>query len=165
MSIARCFAVTTLLLVAVSPAAFAGDQEQHFVKGGDGGNFTATPLSQTVVRTHDEGRGSATHIGAYSMVAEENVDLATLSITDASFTITAENGDTLVGTYTGSAHLAPGSQSKLKYYVSGPITGGTGRFAGINGAIAFFGSADLATGKFSDIVVGVVPAEQASDDE
>lgn len=82
------------------------------------------------------------------------MDLATLSINAAPFTITTENGDTLVGTYTGIAPRVPGSQSKLMYYVSGPITSGTGRFAGLGGAIAFFGSADLATGEFSDIVVG-----------
>jgi hypothetical protein len=144
-------------LIAFSSSSSAVAAEQRLMKGHDEGTFTGKPLSQTVVRTHDVGSGRATHIGAYGMVADENVNLATLQVTNASFTITAENGDQLMGTYSGTAQFSPGSQTQLTYYVSGPITGGTGRFAGITGAIAFFGTADLASGEFEDVVVGLLP--------
>jgi hypothetical protein len=155
----HCIAPLFTLLIALSSSASAVAAEQHLVKGNDEGTFTGKSLSQTVVRTHDVGSGRATHIGAYNMVADESVNLATMQVSNASFKITAENGDTLIGTYSGMAQFSPGSQTKITYYVAGPITGGTGRFAGITGSIAFFGTADLATGQFEDVVVGLVPGE------
>jgi hypothetical protein len=146
-----------ILLVALSSSALAVAAEPRLVKGHDEGTFTAQPLSQTVVRTHDTGSGRATHIGEYHMVADENVNLSSLQVTNASFTITAENGDTLAGKYSGTAQFSPGSQTQITYYVSGPITGGSGRFAGITGSIAFFGAADLVSGEFEDVVVGLIP--------
>jgi hypothetical protein len=145
------------LLIALSSSASAVAADQRLLKGHDEGTFTAQPLSQTVVRTHDTGSGRATHIGEYHMVADENVNLATLQVSNASFTITAENGDTLAGKYSGTAQFSPGSQTQITYYVSGPITGGSGRFAGITGSIAFFGTADLVSGEFEDVVVGLIP--------
>jgi hypothetical protein len=145
------------LLIALSSSASAVAADQRLFKGHDEGTFTAQPLSQTVVRTHDTGSGRATHIGEYHMVADENVNLATLQVSNASFTITAENGDTLAGKYSGTAQFSPGSQTQITYYVSGPITGGSGRFAGITGSIAFFGTADLVSGEFEDVVVGLIP--------
>jgi hypothetical protein len=153
----HCIAALFILLVALSSSALAVAAEPRLVKGHDEGTFTAQPLSQTVVRTHDTGSGRATHIGEYHMVADENVNLSTLQVTNASFTITAENGDTLVGKYSGTAQFSPGSQTQITYYVSGPITGGSGRFAGITGSIAFFGTADLVSGEFEDVVVGLIP--------
>jgi hypothetical protein len=145
------------LLIALSSSASAVAADQRLFKGHDEGTFTAQPLSQTVVRTHDTGSGRATHIGEYHMVADENVNLATLQVSNASFTITAENGDTLAGKYSGTAQFSPGSQTQITYYVSGPITGGSGHFAGITGSIAFFGTADLVSGEFEDVVVGLIP--------
>jgi hypothetical protein len=40
--------------------------------------------------------------------------------------------------------------------VSGPITGGTGRFAGATGIITFDGFADLQTGLLTDRIGGVI---------
>ena len=145
------------LLIALSSSASAVAADQRLFKGHDEGTFTAQPLSQTVVRTHDTGSGRATHIGEYHMVADENVNLATLQVSNASFTITAENGDTLAGKYSGTAQFSPGSQTQITYYVSGPITGGSGRFARITGSIAFFGTGDLVSGEFEDVVVGLIP--------
>jgi hypothetical protein len=148
-------ALATLMLPAIL-AVRTSAEEPNFIKGHDQGSFTATPLTATVVRTHDVGDGTAKVIGSYHMVANENVNLANLEVTDASFTITTENGDTLTGTYSGKGQMTVGSATGITYYVSGPITGGTGRFAGTTGAIAFFGKADLATGKFEDVIVGFV---------
>jgi hypothetical protein len=148
-------AFAALTLLAIVPARTSAE-EPDFIKGHDRGSFTATALTATVVRTHDVGDGYATVIGAYHMVANENVNLANLEVTNASFTITTKNGDTLTGTYTGKGQMTAGSATGITYYVSGPITGGTGRFAGITGAIAFFGKADLATGKFEDVIVSVI---------
>jgi hypothetical protein len=153
----HCIAPVFILLVALSSSTSAVAADQRLIKGHDEGTFTAQPLSPTVVRTHDTGSGRATHIGEYHMVADENVNLSTLQVTNASFIITAENGDTLVGKYSGTAQFSPGSQTQIMYYVSGPIAGGSGRFAGITGSIAFFGTADLVSGAFEDVVVGLLP--------
>jgi hypothetical protein len=147
---------TLTLLFALSSFAVASAADHGYVKGRDEGSFTSTAVTPTVVRTHDTSSGQATLIGGYRMVAEENINLSTLEVSNASFTITADNGDTLTGTYSGTARFSSTSATQLNYYVSGPITGGTGRFAGVTGAIAFFGSADLATFKFHDVVLGIV---------
>lgn len=153
----HCIASLFTLLVALSSSASAAAEDQRLMKGHDEGTSTAHVLSPTVVRTHDVATGRATHIGEYHMVADENVNLSTLQVSNASFTITAENGDTLVGKYSGTAQFSPGSQTQITYYVAGPITGGSGRFAGITGSIAFFGTADLVSGAFEDVVVGLLP--------
>ena len=71
----------------------------------------------SVIETSDSATGEAPHIGQYTMVAGEQVDLATGAITGGFFTITAANGDTLTGTSSGEA--LPGLTG---YVVSGPIT-------------------------------------------
>lgn len=147
---------TLTLLIALSSSAVASAADHGYVKGSDEGTFTSAAVTQTVARTHDVSSGHASVIGGYRMVADENINLSTLEVSNASFTITSDNGDTLTGTYSGTARFSSASPTQLNYYVSGPITGGTGRFAGLSGAIAFFGSADLATGKFQDVVLGIV---------
>ena len=147
---------TLALLFTLSSLAVASAADHGYVKGRDEGSFTSTAVTPTVARTHDVSSGRASLIGGYRMVADENINLSTLEVSNATFTITSDNGDTLTGTYSGTARFSSASPTQLNYYVSGPITGGTGRFAGVTGAIAFFGSADLATGKFQDVVLGIV---------
>lgn len=61
-----------------------------------------------------------------------------------SFTITAANGDTLVGAYVGhiTGSLDDGSST---YVFTGTATGGSGRFAGAAGMLSGTGQANLVT--------------------
>ena len=85
------------------------------------------------------------------MEASETVDFAALAGRDGVFTLTAANGDTVHGTYSGS--ILPGLTG---YLVSGPITGGTGRFAGATGTVVFRGTFDPTTFTGSDEITGSI---------
>ena len=125
------FAFGALALTLALPALA---REGHRFRGSDSGPFTVTPSSETVVVTEDVATGRANHgIGRYLLEASEYVNLATLEVTGGRFTITAKRGS-FSGTYSGSA--APtDNPNVVTYHVEGPITGGTGRFAGVSGSI------------------------------
>ena len=87
--------------------------------------------------------------------AFEFINVQTLTVTGGAFTITAANGDTIQGTYEGAA--APTAvEGVITYLVSGPITGGTGRFAGAAGMLTFSGIADLRTSVLSETISGQI---------
>jgi hypothetical protein len=143
---------SAFMLFASSGAAVAGDEKT--IKGSDSGLFVTTPLEFPFVLTQDVTTGHGTHLGKYTVVAQEIINLLTLEVTEGSFTITAANGDTIVGTYSGQAAFA--SPTLITYLVSGPITGGTGRFAGATGSITFAGSGDLVTGVLSETLTATI---------
>jgi hypothetical protein len=155
-TIALC-ATIILFSVAASPA---GDHVR--LKGRDFGTFSATPTSDPqVVLTQDSASGEATTFGRYTLVAHEFINLATLTVQGGAFTMTAANGDTLMGEYSGQA--AAEFPTIIHYDVSGPITGGTGRFAGATGIITFDGFADLQTGLLTDRVIGTISQRDSQD--
>ncbi len=146
--------LSALVALAVPLRAVAGEQVPF--EGSDSGHFIVSPTADPlVVLTQDFGTGKATHLGKYSLVAGELIHLDTLVVTGGSFTLTATNGDTIHGTYAGQAAptIEPGV---ISYEASGPVTGGTGRFAGATGNLTFTGVADLATGEFSETVSGTL---------
>lgn len=163
------FSLGALALALALPAA--ADDSERF-KGTDCGPFTVTPISSDppVVLTQDVATGKASGgIGRYTLVAQEFVNLATLEVTGGQFTITARKGS-ISGTYSGSA--APTDDpATITYHVEGPITGGTGRFAGVTGRIVFDGIAtfnpDFASGQLCDKVRGVFfePDDDDEDDD
>jgi hypothetical protein len=86
-------------------------------------------------------------------------------VTGGQFAMTTRRGS-ISGTYSGSA--APTSDPNvITYHVTGPITGGTGRYEGAGGSIVFDGVANLATGRLSDQVSGVLvlPSKRGDDDD
>jgi hypothetical protein len=118
--------------------------------GRDMGTFTSSPTAhQQVVLTKDSASGEATHLGRYTLSAQESINLANLDVTGGVFTITDANGDKLTGEYSGKAFTTD-TPTIIRYEVSGPIIGGTGRFADAHGIIAFFGLADLQSGRLSE---------------
>ena len=143
----------TAALVAAAAVAVAGATAatQVPLTGHDTGAAAVVGGGGSVIVTSDIATGEASQLGRYSMVAGEHVDLATGAITDGFFVLTAANGDTLTGTYSGQA--LPGLTG---YLVSGPITGGRGRFAGARGTIVFHGLVDPIALTFSDVVTGEV---------
>ena len=157
--------VLILALVSLAaPATALADEStrvKHF-KGSDSGTFWTTPTDDpNIVLSEDVTTGKATGgIGRYTLEASELINLATLEVTCGKWTMTARKG-TLEGTYAGSA--APtGDPAVITYHVTGPITGGTGRFSGARGTIIFDGVANLATGVLSDEVRGVLIVHNAA---
>jgi hypothetical protein len=101
------------------------------------------------------GTGEATQLGNYAAHYRECFDPATGAVTSGSFTLTAANGDTLFGSYSGQGR--PTSDPNVVHYDDpGVITGGTGRFAGANGVVTASGTADLATGAYTGTLSGGV---------
>jgi hypothetical protein len=150
---------TTIILSAVA-ASRAADHVR--LKGRDFGTFGVTPTSDPqVVVTRDSASGEATTFGRYTLVAHESINLATLAVHEGAFTITAANGDTLTGEYSGQAVAE--FPTIIHYDVSGPITGGTGRFAGATGIITFDGFADLQTGLLTDRIGGAISRMDSRD--
>jgi hypothetical protein len=143
--------VVVALVAAVSAAiiatAGAGSDRPMVLK--DSGSASASG-TLPVLETTDVAAGEGTHIGRYTMTAGEEVNFATGAITGGHFTLTAANGDTITGTYSGAAE--PGLTG---YLVSGPITGGTGRFAGATGFLTWHGTVDAAF-NFTDEVEGTI---------
>jgi hypothetical protein len=144
------------LVMLLGSATIASAADALVIRGTDMGTSmsTSTP-DPNILLTRDTANGELTHLGRYTMTAQELVNLKTLAITGGEFTITTANGDTLTGTYSGSGKVS-NTPSVITYDVAGPITRGTGRFANVSGVILFLGTADLATGKFTDQVVGLL---------
>src|SRR5215831_14743256 len=147
-------AVLTLVAAAAlaggaARAVLAGDSKQ--LKGADTGTFTYHVIPGTsIIETQDVATGNATHLGRFTMHASEHVS-STLEVTGGSFTLTAANGDTIFGSYTGNG--APtATPGVISYAVCGPILGGTGRFAGAGGTLRFDGGANLGDGTLFDEV-------------
>jgi hypothetical protein len=121
------------------------------LKGKDTFSASIVGGSGSTVDTADAGSGTLAHLGRFTMAASEAVDFATSSVANGAFVLTAANGDTLRGTYGGT--ILPGL---VGYRVTGPITGGTGRFAGATGSIVFDGTFDPATDTGSDVISGSI---------
>jgi hypothetical protein len=152
----RTIIVTTLVSLAAltTPVAAAARDTVPF-RGTDSGTFVALPPdADNVVFAQASTTGQATHLGRYSLVAHEYTDLDDLRIFGGAFTLTAANGDTLFGTYEGTADLA--RFPVIGFDVQGPILGGTGRFAGATGWLRWRGYGDLTTGALSEEIEGWV---------
>ena len=142
------------IIVALSCATLLAAAEPTAFKGRDMGTFTSSPTNNPqVVLTEDSAAGEATNLGRYKLSAHELINLATLDVAEGAFTITAANGDTLTGRYSGKASIE--TPTILRYEVSGPITSGTGRFSEVTGTVAFFGYADLVSERLSETLLGV----------
>jgi hypothetical protein len=152
MKVLALAAVLVAGLVATAAPSAAADSVPF--KATDSGTFRISPTPDPlVVFTEDWTVGHATHVGRYTLVASEYINLATLAVTGGEWTMTAANGDQLYGTYEGQA--APTAEPfVITYHVSGPVLGGTGRFAGRSGFLVWDGIANLATGELSDVVTG-----------
>jgi predicted small lipoprotein YifL len=101
------------------------------------GSFVATPTTDTTVYLSvAHANGIATHIGKFTKVTSDTVNLATLRI-GGSFIMTVASGDQLSGVYSGS--FAFGPQNTMSWILNSSFTGGTGRFAHARGDFVFLG--------------------------
>jgi hypothetical protein len=143
--------VLGLVAIALAGAAVSSAGSVIPMQARDTGSATIVGMSGSVVHTFDTGLGTATHLGRFTLSASEDIDLLTGAVTNGSFTLTAANGDTVSGTYSGQA--LPGL---VGYLVSGPITGGTGRFGGATGFIVWHGTVDPVALTFADEITGTI---------
>ena len=114
-------------------------------KGGDSGTFefleTGCAAGLTPLTTHTT--GTATLIGAHTFETEECFDTNALTFS-GSFTITAANGNTLVGTLVGKG-IGVQEDGTATYTFTATILNGTGRFAGATGTFSGNGGGNLVT--------------------
>ena len=88
------------------------------------------------------GTGKGTPIGNSTFIAHDNT--ANFPLLTGSQTITAENGDQIFSTHSGSAK-GPDKNGILLITLNNLITGGTGRFAGASGTF-------IANGKTNTVI-------------
>lgn len=145
--------------VATAGQALGADQVPF--RGSDVGGFglprSCPDGSLEVVIT---GTGRATQLGAYTYTASECFDPLSGTFTGAS-TLTAANGDTIVGTYAGQV-MPTTDPDVITYEEELAITGGTGRFAGGTGTLHVNGVANLATLEYSQTLIGTVSTPGSS---
>lgn len=131
------------------------------LKGSDSGNFTLTEngCGPGVFRVDIRGNGKAAPFGRYTYRATECFGGSAYS---GAFTMTAANGDALVGIYDGT--VGPTADPNVATYdQDADVTGGTGRFARATGAFHVSGLANLATGEYSQNLSGTVSRPKARD--
>lgn len=139
--------------LALPLGALAGSQVP--LKGGDAGGFG--PGDHSCASGYDpldiNGSGNATQVGAYTYHADECFNGATL-LFYGSFSMTAANGDTVVGSYAGDVPLI---ELPLAVYVQDmTVTGGTGRFTGASGDLHGRGLANLENGTYTQVLSGSI---------
>jgi hypothetical protein len=100
------------------------------------GNAQLSPTDDPCTMRNDEnGEGQATHLGHFTWKSVELVNFCTVPggvAVEASFTMTAANGDLLFGTYE-TVGLVDES-GNLDIHGSFEFTGGTGRFSDATGS-------------------------------
>jgi hypothetical protein len=150
--------VLVLAAVIIGIVMAGGDQQRPFkatsfewvteegvIEGSDCPMFTVL----------SEGSGTATHLGKFTVVRRHcftppdhpAFDPAVGPMHDGVYTITAANGDTIHGAYSGGLEPTEfGPEGPIKGIITSPTTidGGTGRFADAQGEYLTVGDYDLA---------------------
>ncbi len=120
-----------MLLVALAALAWpiqalAGAQVPY--RGSDSGGFTVPgTCAPGIFQIDINGTGTATLVGKYAYHADECFDPVASTVT-GEFTVTAANGDTIFGTYSGPCAGDSCAETAA-------VEGGTGRFEGAKGEL------------------------------
>ena len=133
-----------------SGALGAGGTQTVPLKGSLEGTVTRTPLDPPFAFVVITASGNSTHLGRFTLQMPHRVNFVT-STGEGTFTFTAANGDTLTGVFTGHADT---TAPIFTIEESGTITGGTGRFAGASGTIAFHRLFNPAAGTTTGTIEG-----------
>lgn len=159
----RIFGGIALGLAVLATARPAAAGELVPFKGTDSGmvQVVGQPPGTTEVITQDVSSGHGTHVGAYTLVGQETIDLTTLAISNGLATLTAANGDQIFLAYSGQA-MPASTPGFLTSTFTATITGGTGRFAGATGSLTFSSIGSLATGQFTETVTGEITSPGAA---
>jgi hypothetical protein len=156
MRVLRSIGVTATLVAAFSWLAPAGVGAATAVpfRGFDVGGFVLPSDCAGGVAVDIDGTGRATHVGRYAYSALECFNPAAGTFVGEA-TITAADGSTLSGDYEGT--VGPTADPDVITYAEDfRIDGGTGRFTGATGHLAIDGLANLATGRYSQVLAGWV---------
>ena len=140
-----------LALAAVAPAS-AGAAVGVPFRSMDVGGFTLPGDCAGGIIVDIDGGGWGTHVGRYAYSALECFNPAAGTFAGAA-TITAADGATLSGHYSGTV-AGTADPNVITYAEDFVIDGGTGRFDGAAGHLAVDGLANLATGAYSQVLVG-----------
>ena len=154
---AQMFVILGCMLALACPA-FA--QERPF-KGRIDGQFVTAPTAiPWIVTSQVAATGKGTHVGAFTKVTSDVIDLSTLWVVGA-FTMTTANGDLLMGVYSGP--LAFGnSPCAISWILNATIVGGTGRFQHATGEFVFIAEGEIvisdgvAHGSYTETFDGII---------
>jgi hypothetical protein len=133
-----------LVAAAVSPAAATarhGGAYRHF-SAVESGSTVLTPAGPGLFKSTSEASLRGTYIGNGTLHLDATVKIGAggkLAVAGR-FKMTAANGDTLRGTYTGNLTIA-GPVTPLVFFSK--VKGGTGRFAGARGRLVTEGSSTI----------------------
>ena len=99
-----------------------------------------------------EGTGQATYLGRFTLGADFAVNV-TNGTASGTFTMTAANGDRIVGTSLGVGTIEGGIANITETYT---ITGGSGRFSGASGTIVITRVLDETTHLSAALMKGAI---------
>lgn len=143
MNSGNWFALAAISALALAPVDARAAEATPF-RGRITGTFVATPTANpTIFNSVASARGNGTHIGAFTKITADVLNVAT-GQNDGTFTMTAANGDQINGRYSGIIVLT--SPTTFSWNLPATITGGTGRFAGASGTFTF-----SASGRFASV--------------
>ena len=149
--------IAPLLIIALAGTtlaapALAGKKELPF-KGTMQSveTYVVTPPIMSVTAN---GSGNATHLGAYTISYEVEVNLETLSGV-GSAQIVAANGDILYANISGQA-TPTGTADVFNVVEEFTVTGGTGRFANASGSFTLDRVVNITTGVTSGTINGTI---------
>jgi hypothetical protein len=139
--------------VSSGPAAIL---ENAPFEGHDSGtdDYPQSGCTASLMPVRSNGTGTATLIGAYSWHTQECFDNDTAEFS-GTFTMTAANGDTIVGTLMGNG-TGVLDDVTATYAYRATITGGTGRFSNAAGAFSATGQVNLITALHSQTFSGTI---------
>ena len=133
MTRSNIYVAMAAMILTAAVAVAAAAQKQVPFKGAMQGHDTDTSTADpNIVVVTTSGTGIGTLLGQFSFTLENTVDLAAGTETGSAHFITA-NGDTLDATIVGSGELTP-TPDVVSITEICTITGGTGRFAGVQGS-------------------------------
>lgn len=125
------------------------------------GQFVTSPTPDpTILLSEARAAGKGTHVGAFTKVTSDVVNLVDGEV-EGAFTMTTANGDQVSGVYSGSFVFGrtPGT---LSWVLNATITGGTGRFSGATGEFVFIADVDFVMvggvvyGKYTETFDGTI---------
>jgi hypothetical protein len=116
-------------------ATLAHAEERPF-RGRIDGKYVATPTQNPAIFSSEaHAVGRATHVGAFTKVTSDIVNVVTGWV-EGSFIITTADGELLTGLYSG--FLTPGATpGTFSWLLDAAFTGGTGRFSNATGQFVF----------------------------
>lgn len=123
-----------------------------------------------VLTVEADGRGQMRLFGEFTIIQHHCIHPggpAPLAFRRGSFTKTNSRGEHLVGTYAGRLVPTPSSDRDGVFLIDGALilTGGTGRFKGVDGGAAISGLLNVTTGRAGVVIDGEIRFPPGADAE